>query len=169
MSNGPPPAAAPTAVTSLLLVFPRVALTRAGPSASEDAGDRNHEDAVALYGLTEHAADGEGIPSLLQDFVWFHPSSIRRAPQATATPGWAYQRQQAVVDAARLALRNASIVAVAGAQDAVRSLTDARLAPSVIDSNFAHTIGGTTQNGPATVPNPQSLPAIKLPAPTLSA
>lgn len=55
------------------------------------------------------------------------------------------------------------------AQDAVRSLTDARRAPSVIDSNFAHTIGGTTQNGPATVPNPQSVPAITLSAPTFSA
>src|SRR5215831_13281619 len=62
-------------------------------------------------------------------------------------------------------LRNSAVAHVpTSAQDAVHSLTDARRAPSVIDSNFAHTIGGTTQNGPATVPNPQSVPAITLPA-----
>src|SRR5262249_59778347 len=56
-------------------------------------------------------------------------------------------------------LRNSAIAHLPNsAQDAVRSLTDARRAPSVIDSNFAHTIGGTPQNGPATVPNPQSVP-----------
>src|SRR5215470_12889652 len=80
--HGAPTAAASAAVRSPILVLAGFFLTAARASASEDAGDRHHKNAVALYGLTEDAADGQRVSSLLQDFVGFHPSSIRRRPRA---------------------------------------------------------------------------------------
>ena len=46
---------------------------------------------------------------------------------------------------------------------------EAILAPSAWDRNFAQVTLGTTTSIPATVPNPQSVPAITLSRPTTSA
>jgi hypothetical protein len=46
---------------------------------------------------------------------------------------------------------------------------EAIMAPSAWDRNFAQVTPGTTVSNPATVPNPQSVPAITLSRPTTSA